>query len=113
MAEDKLQVESAKMRELSGDLTELAGKIRTVMDNLKAETKPLMARPVCGTHEPGEHFRKDYDSQSESIHSVGEAYVKVLEGDFAAAFDEGAELLDKMEAKNKEEFNKVIRGYKA
>ncbi|MEV6427884.1 hypothetical protein [Nocardia sp. NPDC051463] len=113
MDEDKLKVESAKMRGLSGDLTDLADKIRTVMDNLKGETEPLMARPVCGTHEPGENFRKDYDSQSESIHGVGAAYVKILEGDFATAFDESAELLDKMEAKNKEEFNKVIRGYKA
>jgi uncharacterized protein YukE len=113
MAEDRLKVESAKMRELSGDMKELAGKIRTVMANLKDDTEPLMARPVAGTHEPGKAFKEDYDKQYDSIESVGESYVKILEGDFATNFEEGAKLLDKMEGKSEEEISKIMRGYKA
>ena len=109
----KLQVEADNMRELSGDLTDLAGKIRTIMDNLKAANDPLEARPVQGTHEPGEHFKLDYDSQRDAVHDVGASYVKILEGDFATNFDDGAKLLEKMEGKNKAEIDKIMRSYKA
>ncbi|WP_433623129.1 hypothetical protein [Nocardia sp. CA-120079] len=109
----KLKVEAANMRELSGDLTDLAGKIRTIMNNLKAANDPLEARPVQGTHEPGENFKRDYDSQRDAIHDVGASYVKILEGDFATNFDDGAKLLDKMEGKNKTEIDKIMRSYKA
>ena len=83
------------------------------MDNLKAENDPLKARPVWGTHEPGENFTKDYAPQRDAIHNVGASYVKILEGDFATNFDEGAKLLEKMEGKNEAEIDKIMRGYKA
>ncbi|WP_433711636.1 hypothetical protein ACQP2U_36135 [Nocardia sp. CA-084685] len=113
MDDDRLKVESDNMRNLSGDLTELAGKIRAVMNNLESATEPLMDRPVCGTHEPGENFQKDYGSQRDAIQDVGTSYVRILEGDFATNFDEGAKLLDKMEGKNKAEIDKIMRSYKA
>ncbi|MGO4613516.1 hypothetical protein AB4305_16580 [Nocardia sp. 2YAB30] len=113
MAEDRVKVETDKLRDLSGDLKDIAGKIRAVMDDLKSETEPLMAQPVCGSHEPGENFRKDYDSQCDAIHSVGSSYVKILEGDFATAFDKSAKLLDEMEEKSRAEINKAMRGYRA
>lgn len=113
MGDDRLKVESANMREMSREMKELAGKIRDVMDELKSGTEPLMDRHVAGTHEPGENFEKNYDSQRDAIYDVGASYVKILEGDFATNFDKGAKLLDKMEGKNEAEIAKIMRSYKA
>ncbi len=113
MGDDRLKVESDNMRKLSGDLTELADKVRSVMNNLESATEALMDRHVAGTHEPGENFEKDYEQQHKAIHDVGASYVKILEGDFATNFNEGAKLLDKMEGKNKAEIDKIMRSYRA
>ncbi|MFI7666836.1 hypothetical protein [Nocardia sp. NPDC049526] len=109
----RLKVEAANMRELSGDLTDLADKIRSVMNTLKEDNGPLESKPAWGTHAPGENFKQDYVPQRDAIQDVGASYVKVLEGDFATNFDDGAKLLEKMENKNEAEINKIMRNYKA